>query len=40
MMYSLMVNGIIGPHTRMMGPIADDGRIKFITAPGCWGQKH
>ena len=33
----VFTNGIIGPHTRMLGPIADGGRIKFITAPGCWG---
>ena len=30
-------NGIIGPHTRMLGPIADGGKIVFITTPGCWG---
>ena len=30
-------NGIIDPHTRMLGPVADGGKIKFITAPGCWG---
>ncbi len=30
-------NGIIGPHTRMLGPVADEGKIIFVTAPGCWG---
>ncbi len=30
-------NGIIGPHTKTTGPVADGGRIKFITTPGCWG---
>jgi len=30
-------NGIIGPHVKMLGPIADGGRITFLTAPGCWG---
>ncbi|MEM2791193.1 MAG: acetamidase/formamidase family protein, partial [Thermofilaceae archaeon] len=30
-------NGIIGPHTKMLGPVADGGRIRFITTPGCWG---
>lgn len=30
-------NGIIGPHVKMLGPIADGGRITFVTAPGCWG---
>ena len=30
-------NGIIGPHSKMLGPVADGGRIVFITAPGCWG---
>ena len=30
-------NGIIGPHTKMLGPVADGGTIVFITTPGCWG---
>ena len=30
-------NGIIGPHSKMLGPVSDGGRIVFITAPGCWG---
>jgi len=30
-------NGIIGPHTKMLGPVADGGRIRFVTTPGCWG---
>lgn len=30
-------NGIIGPHVKMLGPIPDGGRIKFLTTPGCWG---
>ncbi len=30
-------NGIIGPHTKMLGPVADGGRIVFTTTPGCWG---
>ncbi len=30
-------NGIIGPHTRMIGVLADGGRIRFLTTPGCWG---
>jgi len=30
-------NGIIGPHTKMLGPVADGGRIRFLTTPGCWG---
>ncbi len=30
-------NGIIGPHVKMLGPLADGGRIRFLTAPGCWG---
>jgi len=33
----IQTNGIIGPHTRMMGPVADGGRIIFVTSPGCWG---
>lgn len=31
-------NGVLGPHSRMIGPVADGGRIVFITAPGCWGR--
>lgn len=30
-------NGIIGPHVKMLGPVADGERITFLTAPGCWG---
>ncbi|MHA1616652.1 MAG: acetamidase/formamidase family protein [Candidatus Njordarchaeales archaeon] len=30
-------NGIIGPHSRMLGPVSDGGRVVFITTPGCWG---
>jgi acetamidase/formamidase len=30
-------NGVIGPHSRMEGPVADGGKIVFLTAPGCWG---
>ena len=30
-------NGIIGPDSKMLGPVADGGRIVFETAPGCWG---
>ncbi|NJE11617.1 acetamidase/formamidase family protein [Thermococcus sp. LS2] len=33
----LQTNGIIGPHSKMLGPVADGGKIIFITAPGCWG---
>ncbi|RLF77424.1 acetamidase, partial [Thermococci archaeon] len=33
----LQTNGIIGPHSKMLGPVADGGRIIFVTAPGCWG---
>ncbi|ASJ17050.1 acetamidase [Thermococcus chitonophagus] len=33
----VQTNGIIGPHTKMLGPVADGGRIIFVTAPGCWG---
>ncbi|ADT84572.1 acetamidase/formamidase family protein [Thermococcus barophilus] len=33
----LQTNGIIGPHSKMLGPVADGGRIVFLTAPGCWG---
>ena len=33
----VFTNGIIGPHTKMLGPVADGGRIRFLTAPGCWG---
>jgi len=32
-----MTNGIIGPNVRMLGPVADGGKITFLTAPGCWG---
>jgi acetamidase/formamidase len=30
-------NGIIGPHSKMLGPVTDGGRIIYITSPGCWG---
>ena len=30
-------NGIIGPHTKMLGPVRDGGTIVFVTTPGCWG---
>jgi len=30
-------NGIIGPDVKMLGPVADGGKITFLTAPGCWG---
>lgn len=30
-------NGIIGPRRPMLGPLEDGGRIRFLTAPGCWG---
>ena len=30
-------NGVIGPSSKMLGPVADGGRIVFETAPGCWG---
>jgi len=33
----IQTNGIIGPHTKMIGPVADGGRIVFVTSPGCWG---
>lgn len=33
----VFTNGIIGPHARMLGPVADGGRIRFVTTPGCWG---
>ncbi|MEM2021823.1 MAG: acetamidase/formamidase family protein, partial [Zestosphaera sp.] len=33
----IQTNGIIGPHTKMIGPVADGGRVIFVTAPGCWG---
>ena len=33
----VQTNGIIGPHSKMLGPVADGGRIIFLTAPGCWG---
>jgi len=28
-------NGIIGPHTKMIGPVADGGKITFLTTPIC-----
>jgi len=33
----VQTNGIIGPHSKMLGPVADGGKIVFLTAPGCWG---
>ena len=33
----IFTNGIIGPHVKMLGPVADGGKITFLTAPGCWG---
>jgi acetamidase/formamidase len=33
----VQTNGIIGPHAKMLGPVADGGRIVFVTSPGCWG---
>ena len=33
----LLTNGIIGPSRRMLGPVADGGKITFLTSPGCWG---
>ncbi|MGC8621776.1 MAG: acetamidase/formamidase family protein [Caldisphaera sp.] len=33
----LHTNGIIGPHSKMLGPVADGGKIVFLTPPGCWG---
>jgi hypothetical protein len=33
----VITNGIIGPDRKMLGPVADGGKITFLTAPGCWG---
>ncbi len=33
----MFTNGIIGPSSTMLGPVADGGTIRFVTAPGCWG---
>jgi acetamidase/formamidase len=33
----VLTNGIIGPSRKMLGPVADGGKITFITSPGCWG---
>ncbi|MFP3951743.1 MAG: acetamidase/formamidase family protein [Candidatus Bathyarchaeia archaeon] len=33
----IQTNGIIGPHSDMLGPVCDGGKIVFVTAPGCWG---
>lgn len=33
----VFTNGIIGPDVKMLGPLADGGKITFLTAPGCWG---
>ncbi|MHA1582247.1 MAG: acetamidase/formamidase family protein [Candidatus Baldrarchaeia archaeon] len=33
----VFTNGIIGPNVKMLGPVADGGKITFLTAPGCWG---
>ena len=31
----VFTNRIIGPHSKMLGPVADGGRIIFVTTPGC-----
>jgi acetamidase/formamidase len=33
----LFTNGIIGPSSKLLGPVSDGGKITFTTAPGCWG---
>jgi len=33
----VFTNGIIGPDVKMLGPVANGGKITFLTAPGCWG---
>src|SRR5271170_4406473 len=33
----IFTNGVIGPSSKMLGPLADGGKIVFETAPGCWG---
>jgi acetamidase/formamidase len=33
----VFTNGIIGPSSRLLGPLQDGGSITFLTAPGCWG---
>jgi len=33
----VFTNGIIGPSTKLLGPLRDGGSITFLTAPGCWG---
>lgn len=30
-------NGILGPHSKFLGPVTNGGKIIFHTAPGCWG---
>jgi len=30
-------HGIIGPSQKMLGPLADGGRLTTSTPPGCWG---
>ncbi|MHA1860361.1 MAG: acetamidase/formamidase family protein [Candidatus Asgardarchaeia archaeon] len=37
LLVDVFTNGIIGPDVKMLGPVADGGRITFLTAPGCWG---
>lgn len=34
---NIQTNGIIGPKSRLLGPVKDGGRILFVTSPGCWG---
>jgi len=31
----IYTNGIIGPHTKILGPVADGRKMSFITIPGC-----
>lgn len=30
----VFTNGIIGPDVKMLGPVADGGKITFLTTPG------
>lgn len=32
-----LTNGVLDPEEKMLGPLADGGRIIAHTAPGCWG---
>lgn len=34
----VFTNGIIGPDVRMLGPVADGGKITFLTAPWLLGS--